>query len=102
MRTLGAFTISLVVAFIVLSALVDRGRTQGVVTGTVVAYDAGTSISVTNDTTNPTGFPIALGEATAYEGDPAGLEPGVRVTVLYSSVAERRPVADIVRVLGTP
>jgi hypothetical protein len=39
-----------------------------------------------------------LRKTTAFEGDPA-IEPGIRVTVWYRSAAERRPIADRVRVL---
>jgi hypothetical protein len=49
----------------------------------------------------PRGVEIALRE-TVYDGDPADIKGGVRVTVWYRSVGERRPVADIVRVLGDP
>ena len=38
-------------------------------------------------------------EATAYEGSPAAIQTGARVTVWYRSVGERRFVADKVRVL---
>jgi hypothetical protein len=41
-----------------------------------------------------------LREMTAIDGDPALIKRGVRVTVWYRSVAERRPVADKVRVLA--
>ena len=39
-------------------------------------------MSVANETTDPMGFRIALRE-TVYEGDPAAIKPGVRVTVWY-------------------
>ena len=99
MRTLSAFMASLVVAFVVVSALADRGRVQRVVTGTVGAYVAGERITVANETTDPMGFQIALRDTTAYEGDPAAIKPGIRVTVWYRSAAERRPLADKVRVV---
>lgn len=97
----------LVVAFVVLSVLADRGAARlRVVTGTVVQFQAGEWMSVANETTDPMGFQIALRETTAYEGqehgpafDPAAIRPGVRVTVWYGSVGGRRPVADSVRVL---
>ena len=99
MRTLSAFTVSLVVAFVVVSALADRGGgVQRVVTGIVGEYVAGEWISVANETTDPMGFQIALRETTAYEGDPAVIKPGIRVTVWYRSAAERRSLADKVRV----
>jgi hypothetical protein len=96
MRT---FTASLVAAFVVVSALADRGSVQRGVTGTVTEYVAGEWIAVANETTDPTGFQIALRETTAYEGDRALIKPGIRVTVRYRSAAERRPLADKVRVV---
>ena len=97
---------SLVVAFVVLSVLIDSGASaQVVVTGTVAEFQAGKWISVVNEQTDPSGFPIALRDTTVYEGRqhsaivPAAIRPGVRVTVWYRSVAERRVVADKVRVL---
>jgi hypothetical protein len=44
-------------------------------------------------------LPVALRETTAYEGDPAAIKPGIRVTVWYRSVGERRLLADKVRML---
>jgi hypothetical protein len=77
-------------------------RDQGVVTGTVKEYVAGEWISVVNETTDPTGFTIALRETTAFDGDVALIKPGLRVTVSYRHVAERRPLADAIRVLSAP
>lgn len=94
-----AFIASIVVAFVVLSALADNGATQLVVTGTVAEMRAGQWMSVANEATDPLGFRITLGETTVYEGDRDAIKPGVRVTVRYRSVGERRPVADEVRVL---
>jgi hypothetical protein len=94
-----AFMASLVVAFIVLSVLADRRAPQRIVTGTIREFEAGEWLSVAIYTTDPTGFPIALRE-TAYEGSPAAIKPGARVTVWYRSVGERRFVADKVRVLA--
>src|SRR5262245_58665887 len=99
MRTMIAFIASLVVALVVASALADRGRVQDVVTGTVGEYVSGEWISVANETTDPMGFQIALRETTAFEGAHALIRPGIRVTVWFRSVAERRPLADRVRVL---
>jgi hypothetical protein len=99
MRTLSAFIVSLVFAFVVVSELADRGSVQRVVTGTVGEYVAGEWISVANDATDPMGFQIALRDTTAYEGDRALIKPGIRVTVWYRNTAERRPLADKVRVL---
>ena len=99
LRTMSAFIASLVVALVVVSALADRGRAQGVVTGTVGQYAAGEWISVANETTDSLGFQIALRATTAFEGDPARIKPGTHVTVWYRSAAERRLLADKVRVL---
>jgi hypothetical protein len=56
--------------------------------------------------TDPGGIQIALRATTEYEGrehdavlDPVAIKPGVRVTIWYRSLWERRPVADKVRVL---
>ena len=106
MRTWRAFVASLIVAFVVLSVLADGGATTRVVTGTVVGFQADEWIAVVNDQTDPGGLRIALGETTTYESQrqssalvPNAIRPGVSVTVWYRSVAERRPVADKVRVL---
>jgi hypothetical protein len=98
MRTMGAFIVSVVVALVVISALTGRDAAQRVVTGTVDGYVNGQWISVANETTDPAGFQIALRETTAWEGNPVLIKRGIRVTVWYRSVAERRPVADKVRV----
>ena len=98
MQTQGAFMASLVVAFVVLSVLADRGAsTQHIATGIVVEVHAGEWMLVANEGMR---LPVALGETTAYEGDPGAIETGIRVTVWYRNVAERRPVADKVRILG--
>jgi hypothetical protein len=94
---MGAFTSSLVVAFVIASAVADRTSARHVVTGTVVEYVPGEWLSVANETTDPMGFQIALRETTAFEGSPARLKPGTRVTVWYRNAAERRPLADKVR-----
>jgi hypothetical protein len=100
MRTKRAFMASLVVvAFVALSALADRGAPQHIVTGTIGDFEAGEWIAVANYGTRPSGFPIALREATVYEGNLATLKNGAAVTVWYRSVGERRFVADKVRVL---
>ena len=87
-----AFVTTLVVALVVLSVLADSGAaTQRVATGTVAEIHVGDWMLVANECMR---LAVALDETTAYEGDPAALEPGVRVIVWYRSVAERRPVAD--------
>ena len=94
-----ALLASLAVAFVVLSALADRRAPQRIVSGTIHEFEAGEGLSVATHTTDPKGFPIALRDTTAYEGSPAAIKPGARVTVWYRSVGERRFVADKVRVL---
>ena len=82
MRPRGAFIASVVVAFVVLSVFADSGRsTQRVATGTVAEFHTGEWMLVTN-----TGMrlPVALRETTAYEGNPADIKPGIRVTRLVS------------------
>jgi hypothetical protein len=98
MRPTRAFMASLVVASVVLSALADRRAPQRIVTGTIREFEAGEWLSVATYTTDPKGIPITLREKTAYEGSPAAIKPGARVTVWYRSVGERRFVADTVRV----
>ena len=99
MRTRRAFLASLFIAFVVLSLLADSGAARlSVITGTVTEWQVGELISVANEQTDREGVRIALRE-TIYERDPGAIKPGVRVTVWYRSVGERRPVADKVRVL---
>jgi hypothetical protein len=98
MRTRRAFTACLmVIGFVTLSVLTHSGVTKVVATGTVVEFRASESISVINAGMNP--HPIALRETTVYEGDPAAIYRGTRVTVWYRLMDERPPVADKVRVL---
>ena len=94
MRTFIA--LMLVVAFVVvLSVLLDSGKSpQRVAAGTVAEVHAGEWMLVAYPGVR---LPVALRETTIYEGNPADLKPGVRVTVWYRGVAERRPVADKVR-----
>ena len=98
MRTPRAFLATLFVAFVVLSVVADRGAAgQHVMTGTVIEWQVAESIAVANEQTDPGGVRIALRE-TVYERDPRAIKPGVRVTVWYRSVGERRLVADKVSV----
>jgi hypothetical protein len=93
-------SIAVLIAFVVLSSLADSGRlTRRVVAGRVVDWQEGDSISVTNDRTDPVGFRIGL-RGAVYEGDPSAIRSGVRVTVWYKIVGERRPVATKVSVLA--
>ena len=101
-----AFVASLVVALVVLSILGDEGAApQSVLTGTVARFDRGEWIWVTHASTDPGGVRLALRETTVYEHEeqailnPETIKKGMRVTVWYRSVGERRPVADKVRVL---
>src|SRR5687768_10881464 len=99
MRTRRTFLAMLFVAFVVLSLLADRGAAgQRVITGTVVEWQVAELIVVVNERTNPRGVPITLRD-TVYEREPPAIKPGIRVTVWYRSVGERRPVADKVSVL---
>jgi hypothetical protein len=94
-----AFVASLLVSFVALSVLADSGRAaRRVMTGTVTEWHGDTLIRVANEQTGPRGVEIALRE-TVYDGDPTDIAPGVRVTVWYRSVGERRFIADKVRVL---
>jgi hypothetical protein len=100
MREQRAVLAALLGAFVVLSLLADRGAaTQRVITGTVIEWQVAESISVANEQTDAGGVRLALRE-TVYEGDAGAIKPGVRVTIWYRSVGERRPVADKVRVLA--
>ncbi len=93
---------SLAVAFVALSALADRPPAQHIVSGTIREFEAGEWLSVATHTTDRRGFAITLRETTGYEGSPAAIKPGARVTIWYRSVGERRFVADKVRVLPDP
>ena len=99
MRPIRALLLSLVVAFVVLfSGLVHRRAPQHIPTGTIREFAADEWLSVARYTNDPKGFPVAL-RGTTYEGNPATIKPGARVTVWYRGVGERRFVADKVRVL---
>lgn len=94
-----------IVGFIALVALwsfADSGASRlGVITGTVTEWQAGRSMTVANDQTDPGGVRIALRD-TRYDGDPGAVRPGVRVTVSYRFVGERWPVAERVRIHHPP
>jgi hypothetical protein len=93
MRT-RAFLSILFVAFVMLSLLADRGGAgQHVMTGTVVEWQADEFIAVANEGTHPRGVRFALRD-TVYERDPHAIKRGIRVTVWYRIVGDRRPVAD--------
>ena len=104
-----ASIITFVVAFLALSVVADKSamfvglslpskdRPRSV-TGTVTEWHAGEAIAVGSDQ-NPKGFAMALRHNTVYEGDISTIKPGVRVTVWYRNVSERRPVVEKVRVL---
>ena len=99
MPTRRALMASLFAAFMALSVLADRGAPQQVLTGTVSEIEAGEWLSVANETSDPMGTRIALRE-TVYERERAAIKPGVRVTVWFRTIGERRPVADKVRILA--
>ena len=88
----------MVFTFVVFSVLADKRAAQRSVTGTVDEFEAGEWLRLASEG-SASGFRIALRETTAYEGSPAAIKRGVRVTISYRSVGERRPVADKVRVL---
>jgi hypothetical protein len=97
MRTRVVFVATLLLAFLVLSRLADRGAAgQLVITGTVMDSPAG-SIAVANEQTDPGGVQILL-RGTVFERDRRAITPGTRVTVWYRGVGEHRPVADKVSV----
>jgi hypothetical protein len=75
------------------------GNSQGVVTGTVGEFEAADRISLVSEPPL-SGIRFSLRKTTAYEGSPTDIKPGVRVTVWYRSIGERRLVADKVRVLA--
>lgn len=90
---------TLLVGFVVLSFFADSGASRlHVITGTVAEWQAGQSISIANEQTDPGGFRIALRD-TVHDGDCSAMRPGVRATVWYRFVGERYPVAAKVRVL---
>ena len=104
-----ASMMAFVVAFLALSAVADNGAmfvglsvpsrdTPWSVTGTVTEWRAGESIAV-GRRQNPKGFALALRHDTVYEGDISTIKPGVRVTVWYRNVGERRLVVKKVQVL---
>jgi hypothetical protein len=98
-----------VVAFIALSAVADKSAMfvglslhsrdrPWSVTGTVTEWHAGETIAV-GRRQNPKGFAMVLRHNTVYEGDVSTIKPGVRVTVWYRNVSERRLVVEKVQVL---
>jgi hypothetical protein len=104
-----ASMMAFVVAFLALSAVADKGAmfvglsvpsrdTPWSVTGTVTEWRAGESIAV-GRRQNPKGFAMTLRHDTVYEGDVHTIKPGVRVTVWYRNVGERRLVVKKVQVL---
>jgi hypothetical protein len=90
--------IVVLVVFVVLWLVDGRGSAVHEVTGNVVEWRAGQSISVVNDQTDPGGVRIDV-RATDYDGDRGAIRTGARVTVWYRHVGERSPVALTVRVL---
>jgi hypothetical protein len=107
---------SLILGFLMLSAVADRigldglvtlwgildGNTQGSSTGTVTEFHPGEWLTVAAGpygTTVTIDFRITLRATTTYEGDAAALKPGTRVTIWYRSIGERYLVADGVRVV---
>jgi hypothetical protein len=75
-----AYIASLVVAFVVLSALADRGGAkQQIITGTVAEFQAGEWIVVASETTDRpprSGDTLSLAPATRIIEAPLGSTPG--------------------------
>ena len=105
---------SLILAFLMLSAVADRigldalvtlwgvldGNPQRTVTGTVTEFHAGEWLSLAPMATVGRGFRINLRDTTTYDGVPAAIMPGTRVTIWYRNIGERHLVSDRVRVLA--
>ena len=92
------YGVSLVVAFLVLSGLADRGAAQRIATGSIREIEPGRSIVLSRFDSDVAGLSITFRSTTVFEGSPDRLKPGVRVSVWYRLVSGRRPVADKVRV----
>jgi hypothetical protein len=98
------FVLAFVVSFVGLSLVTDgSARGHRIVTGTVTHWRSDGFITIARQPPDP-GFEISLHPNTVYDGDMHGLKSGARVTVWYRNVAERRLVADRVRMLdaGAP
>jgi hypothetical protein len=88
---------AIVVAFVGLSLVTDRSsREQRTFSGNILRWRVGEYITVSQASTDLRGFTIGLHRNTVIDGN---LESGARVTVWYRNVAERRLMADRVRVL---
>jgi hypothetical protein len=94
-----AFPAALLLAALVLSSPAGNDASPHAITGTVIAVESREWIAVVNETTDPLGVRITLRPETTYDA-PAAIMPGVRVTMRYRSVGERRHIADSVRVLS--
>src|SRR4051812_18622047 len=102
MRRQWTFTVTaLIVALVTVWAVTDRtASSDRMATGTVDEVHPGDWMLVTNGGMK---LPVALRQTTTYDGDPAALATGARVTVWYRNLAERRMVANRVRILaGAP
>ena len=104
-----ASILAFVVAFLALSIVADRSamfvglslvsrEKPSTVTGTVTEWRAGESIAVGRDQHTPP-FSMSLRPHTVYDGDASTIKVGVRVTIWYRNVSERRLVVEKVRVL---
>ena len=97
---------SIVVAVLVASILSYRGSLDRIaVTGTVVDFRSGESITVANDQVAT--LRLELDRRTRYEteesrgsSDSSAVSIGSRATIWYRSTDERRRVVDRVRVLA--
>ena len=91
----------LVAALCLLYAQLDqpRSRLQQHV-GVVTDYEPGEWMAVDPDLESYSPIILTIRNRTKFEGNRLLLQPGVRVVVFYRSVAERRPVAERVRILA--
>ena len=69
-------------------------------TGVVTHVEHNTTISSANEQTETAGLAISLCDATTFDVERTTITTGMRVTVTYRMVGERRPVAEAVRTVG--
>jgi len=93
------FIVALVFAFVGISHIADKSAGgQRNVTGTVRTWKAGEFMTIARQSADP-GFEVGLRRNTMFDGDEA-IQPGVRVTVWYRNLGDRRLIADRVMVLS--
>jgi hypothetical protein len=104
-----ASIVAFAVTFLALSSVADKSAMfaglsfvsrdkASSVTGAIAEWRAGESIAVHRDRYSP-GLAMTLRPNTVYEGNASTIKVGVRVTVWYRNVSERRMVVEKVRVL---